>query len=157
MKTDNFYKIVIIALLVINACTLGYLFLNHSNQPREGRHGNPIDRLIIERLQLTEAQQDQFDMLKHEHHGQMMDCQQESSQLHSGLFALLKDKNKDTATVDSFMQLILVNSHKKEMATYDHFEKLRAILTPEQQPKFDELVEEISRSIMAPHRPEGRP
>lgn len=153
MKTTNFYKIVIVTLLLINTGTLAYLFIGRNERPGMPPHGNPVDHLIIERLQLTEAQQQQFDMLKHDHHERMMEWQEQSSRLHSGLFALLKNQEKDTIAIDSFMQLIAANDHKKEMATYEHFEQLRSILRQEQQPAFDGLVEEISQKIMNPGRP----
>ncbi len=156
MKTINFYKIVIVTLLLINTGTLAYLFIGRNERSGMPPHGNPVDHLIIERLQLTTAQQQQFNMLKHEHHERMLEWQEQSSRLHGGLFTLLKNQEKDTIAIDSFMQLIAANDRKKEMATYEHFEQLRDILTPAQQPSFDGLVEEISQKIMNPGRP-GRP
>lgn len=156
MKTINFYKIVILVLLLINTGTLAYLFIGRNGHPGGPPRGNPVDHLIIDRLQLTTTQRQQFDMLKRGHHERMLEWQEQSSRLHGALFALLKNKGRDTIAIDSFLQLIAANDRKKEMATYEHFEQLRGILSPAQQPAFDGLVEEISQKIMNPGRP-GRP
>jgi hypothetical protein len=158
MRTDSFYKIVIVLLLLVNIGTLGYLILPKRAAHTEGNearhHGPPRpDRIIIERLNLTEPQQELFEGLKHEHHGQMMDIQEESGKLHKALFELLKKDNVDIQVKDSLLVLIQQTNLQKEQVTFDHFQKLRAILTENQKNEFDDFVEDISQRIMGPHRP----
>jgi 2-oxoisovalerate dehydrogenase E1 component len=68
---------------------------------------------------------------------------------------LLKEKIIDTVKRDSLLQLLQKNSAQKEIVTFDHFHKLRAILRPDQTQYFDGFMEEFSRRIMSP-RPSGR-
>lgn len=152
MNRERFYKIVILCLLLLNFGILGYLLVSRNDGHGHPPPGGPPDRLIIERLKLDEKQQDTFDGLKQEHHGQMMELQEQSSILHRQLYALLKNKPVDSATKDSLMQLLQQNALQKEQVTFEHFRKLRGILRPEQEPAFDDLVEEISQRIMGPHR-----
>jgi protein CpxP len=155
MRTDNFYKVIIIVLLLINMGTLGYLWLGrggHHDGPPGGPHPGRPDRMIIERLHLNEQQQEQFNELKHEHHSQMLEVQETTGRLHKELFTLLQNDSMNTGKKDSLLQLIQQGNLQKEMVTMEHFRKLRAILTEEQKPLFDDLVEDIAERIMGPHR-----
>jgi protein CpxP len=163
MSNERFYKIVIILLLLLNGGTLTYLYIGQNKggqQQGPGMHRggpNPVDRMMTERLQLTPEQEDAFRILKDEHHSQIMDIQQEEKQLHTDLFALLKTKDTDTTAKNALLSKLETNDRRKEEVTFEHFRKLREILTPEQDVRFDELVEEISSHIMSQHRPGGVP
>lgn len=162
MKNDHFYKIVIVLLLLLNAGTLGYLWLSKDkpgHSPADMRpgpgHRNHVDRLMSEKLQLSAEQEDLFHGLKMEHNEQMIELQKQERKLHTDLFILLKAKNIDTAAKNNYLVQLERNDRMKEEVTFEHFRKLRAILKPEQEPKFDELVEEIASQILS-HRRIGR-
>lgn len=157
MRTENFYKIVIVLLLLINAGTLGYLLLPSQKKDAENRPermGPPRhDRIIIERLELNESQISNFETLKREHHSQMVDIQRESGKLHKTLFELLKNDKVDESAKDSLLTLIQHTNLQKEEVTFEHFQKLRSILNEKQKDEFDDLVADMSERIMGPHRP----
>jgi Spy/CpxP family protein refolding chaperone len=156
MNRENFYRLIIVLLLLVNFGILAYLLIGNNDRRGPGRpeFGPPRpDRMIIERLKLDEEQQEQFHDLKHEHHTQMLDAQETSADLHRKLFVALKDTTVSTATTDSLYAQLAQNQLRKERATFDHLKKLRSILKPEQEPYFDELVEDLSERIMGPHRP----
>lgn len=159
MTKDNFYKIVIFLLLFINIGILAFLWVDRKqDKPGIDQHHQgppPHDRMIIERLELDEKQIGQFEELKHEHHSQMVAIQHQSAKLHQDMFLLLKTKEVDTTYRDSILSQLQVLDTKKELATFEHFQKLRGILAAEQQASFDEFVEELSRRLLAP-LPAGR-
>lgn len=152
MKAESFYKLVIIFLLLLNLGTLGYLLSGNTKTDKHHGPPPPPDRIIIERLELSPQQVEQFNELKHEHHSQMLQIQEESGKLHKVLFTLLKQDTQDPVVKDSILQLIQVTNMNKELVTFEHFQKLRHILTEKQKAEFDEFVEDISHKIMGPHR-----
>lgn len=153
MKKDMFYRAVIIILLLLNLGTLGFMWMNGREHTGEhGHHPPRPDGIIITRLGLNEHQQEQFFTFRDEHHGQMVEIQQESSKLHKELFALLQQANADTVLKDSLLARIQILNLRKEEVTFHHFQQLRSILNPGQLDKFDDLVEDISQQIMGPHR-----
>ena len=83
----------------------------------------------------------------------MLDAQETSADLHRALFVALKDSTLSTTTMDSLYTQLGQNHLQKERATFNHLKKLRSILKPEQEPFFDDLVEDLSERIMGPHRP----
>ncbi|MBL7720303.1 MAG: periplasmic heavy metal sensor [Flavipsychrobacter sp.] len=169
MKNERFYQVIIVMLLLLNGGTLAFLLLNRESRPQaqgahmhEPRGGNPVDRMMRERLGLTEEQEEQFRMLKEEHHEQMKAIQNDEKDLHTRLFLLLKATAIDTVAREALLQQLEANDRRKEEVTFEHFRKLRALLTPGQHPKFDSLVEEIASQILSHRhgrgpRPEGPP
>jgi periplasmic protein CpxP/Spy len=158
MKTENFYKITIILLLLLNAGTLGFLWSNKQGRQGDGPgmrgpHPPRPDEIIRERLHLDTKQWDAFEDLKHEHHGQIMDIQELSGKLHGELFQLLAKEPVNEPKKDSLLQLIQQTNLQKETVTFEHFRKLRLMLNEEQKKEFDALAADISARIMAPHRP----
>lgn len=155
MKNERFYKIVIVLLLLLNTGTLAFLWMK-SNRPPHGPMGGPgkrnrVDMLMSEKLHFTQQQEDQMEGLKHDHHSQMIEIQKDESQLHTELFGLLHSNNNDTTAKNAILVKLAANDTRKEEVTFEHFRQIRAILTPEQLPKFDELMEEIATHIMSHH------
>jgi Spy/CpxP family protein refolding chaperone len=158
MKQSVFYKVVIVALLLLNTAVIGYLWLRPPGRMQDGPpHDGPPDRMIVERLRLDDAQQKQFEELKHEHHSYVLDIQKDAGELHHQLFSLLQADPLDTAARDSVITRLEAVYRRKELVTFDHFKKLRAILRPEQKAEFDDFVAELGRRLMEPPRPGGRP
>ncbi len=149
MKKESFYKVLILLLLLINLGIIAFLWFNHPHHP------GPPDKMIIERLKLDPGQQAKFDVLKHEHHEQIVQIDEQSANLHRHLFDLLKSEPVDTASKNTLMLKIKENESKKETVTFEHFQKLRGILRPDQKPLFDDLIQELSHQLM--HQPDGPP
>lgn len=154
MSKEGFYRVVIIALLLLNLGTLGYLWTAQSRapQPPEGHRGpggrhNPMDRLIISRLKLDDSQIPKFEELKHDHHSRMMVLQDEAAQLHDRYFSLLKAEHEDTAARNELMQQLSENNRKRESLNFEHFRDLKGILRPDQQSLFDSFVEELGQEF----------
>lgn len=155
MKNERFYKIVIVLLLLLNTGTLAFLWMKANRTAPfpaggPGKH-NRVDRLMSEKLHFTPQQEDLMVNLKNEHHFQILEIQEEESKLHTELFGLLHSNNNDTAAKKAILDKLAANDTRKEEVTFEHFRQIRAILTPEQLPKFDELMEEIASHIMSHH------
>jgi hypothetical protein len=153
MKSERFYKIIIICLLLLNIGILSWIWFG---APSKHRHPERPDKIIVDRLKLDEQQQNQFESLRDEHHNQMMSIQGEDGRLHDALFALLKKEPVDTIAEVVLLRQLQDNDIKKDQVTFEHFRKLRAILKPEQKLLFDNFISELSRQIMGPHPP-GEP
>jgi Spy/CpxP family protein refolding chaperone len=158
MKKETFYRIIILALLILNFGILAFIWQGKTGRPPmppDGRGGGNPAQIIIDRLHLDDNQQQQYDAMREAHHAKMMDIQQESKKLHDALFDLLKVDKADSAKVNSLVQQIQANEAEKEHITFDHFAQLRAILRPDQKTAFDGLIQDILRQ-MGNRPPPGR-
>jgi protein CpxP len=153
MTSKKAITFLIIALFTLNLVTLGYLWLgrNHHGDHGPGHEGGP-GAFLIRELQLNEEQKEVFEKLKHEHHHLVMQIQDSMHLLREPYFNELN--NADLHKADSLERLIGQKQASIEHITFDHFRKVRAICNPEQQKKFDQIIQEALR-MMAP--PPGGP
>ena len=155
MKRENFLMLVVVALVVLNFGTLGYLLLNKGQQNNHLPHHPPKpDKLIIERLKLTPEQIDEFEELKFEHRSGINHLNHESKAVYTEYFALLKTDQPDFATAQLIEQRLAHIQTQKDSVTFMHFVKLRELCTEAQKPLFDDFVDELGDILVRqPPRP----
>lgn len=134
MKKEKFLWILITVLIVLNAGTLFFIISVRHPEP-----GNRFDRTVIDKLQLNNDQIKQFDIMKREHHQNIIRLDEQMRSTYEKYFYLLND-TADSSQKDS-LELILSNKQKEKIQiTYQHFDNLKSICTKEQREKFNELV-----------------
>ena len=155
MDNTKFFKIVILVLLLINIATLTFVWTTSQRPPSFQPRPPDVGEFLTQKLQLTEAQQKQFEALKQVHHEKVETLREKNKKLHNDFFDLLKQPNIDTTTINMAADAIMINQKAIEMATFYHFEDVRSICTPNQQKMFDEVIKEALRMMSPP--PPGPP
>ncbi len=155
MKKETLLTTAVIALLLLNFGTLGYLFLQ---RPPHDRPGGPrkLDREIVETLQLNAAQQQQFEQLKTAHHEQMQTSDRAYRDALDNYFALLKNDSFVPARRDSLQAVLSQIQKDRVTVTFQHFSDLKALCSPEQRPHFAELLPNLMQ-VMLPRREQQGP
>jgi Spy/CpxP family protein refolding chaperone len=149
MDNSRFLKIVIIVLLIINIATLAFMWMQHAHHGPDGPARHDVAGFLEHELKFTDEQRKQFDVLMEEHHEQIENIQHNGRELHNHFFDLLN--KQDSSAVKQLADSLAKNQEQIELITFDHFKKVRAICTPEQQKKFDEIIDEALR-MMAQHQ-----
>jgi protein CpxP len=153
MANSRFLKIVLVLLLLINIGTLSYLWLDSHHGRPEGGPGRPdVFTFLCNELKLDDQQVKQYEALRDEHHHAVEAMQEHGRQLREQFFGMLQNNPVDSAGVKRMTDSIAATQEQIEMATFYHFRKVRAILRPEQQKRFDEVIQEATK-MMAPQPP----
>jgi protein CpxP len=162
MKKQTLLWCVLALLFLMNIVTLGLLLFSKGDMHDTHRSRPAFDENVIKTLQLTPDQIQTFNELKSQHHQQMMDLDEAMKAPFSGYFSYLtkEESNIDSRqilenTIDSLFRL-------KLKYTYQHFEQLKSICTPEQKSKFSILVPQLMQVMQPPPNrmpppPEERP
>lgn len=142
----------IVVLLAMNAAMLVLLF--RPQHMRDERGPGPA-AFIVEQLQLDAGQQRSFETLRREHRSALREAQDEDRRLHDAYFSLLKTGAPNKPAADSLSALIGRQRSIMEAATFEHFSKLRALCRPDQQQRFDAIIDEVLRRMgpPPPHKP----
>ncbi len=152
MKKSAFLWGAVILLLLLNLGTLFFVLISRQQTPPPPEHGRAgFDDMVIRTLQLSPEQVDRFEKLKHQHHEAMMQLDDNTAMPFRQYFGLLQQPAPNSLLKDSLEQAILLLYRNKLRLTYDHFQQLKAICTPEQQSRFDQLIPFLMQ-VMTPER-----
>jgi protein CpxP len=152
MKKEILLPVVILTLLLINAGTLSFLFLQKNEKTIST--GNRPDTLIIEGLRLDSLQITKYKGLKHEHAYSIMEVGHRERLVQLEFFELLKSSKPDRAKLDEVFWELSEFKQQKDRITFMHFHKIRKLCRKEQKIVFDSLINEIAMILMKPHHPE---
>ena len=154
MSREKFLTIAVVFLLLLNACTLTFLFLGSRHHPP---HPVRMEKLIPESLGFDKAQIEKFDVLRYEHHSQMITLDEQNKQVLISYLGLLKADSVNVFEKDSLEKVIAAIQQKRAAGTIAHFEKLKAVCKVEQKEKFNTLIPELIRVMTDTHKPEHKP
>ena len=181
MKRETLLTLAVAALLVLNLGIVAYLLMSrrppelreqqgaeqqgaeqqgNAEQPerpepqgeRPPPKGKKFDMLVITQLRLSEAQQEQFNILKHEHRLAMEELDAQYREALKPYFTLLRDAKLNVARQDSLEQVLARIHRQKITITLQHFVSLKNICTTQQLPLFEKLIPELSHVLTQPQR-----
>ena len=145
----------VILLLVANAASIAMFWLSRDKRPAAPK-GNPQEFLIKE-LKLDAKQQEQLDVLRKEHRKAADQLREKIKGAKESLFDLLKQANVTDSLKQSAAKKVSTYTEELDLLTLDHFQKIRTLCTAEQQKRFDEIIQQVTRMMGAPRPPPGGP
>ena len=145
---------VLLLLLASNIATLVYMWL--PPRPPKGKAGRRGFELLVKELKMTDSQQTTYAKLREEHQAFVRPLRQKLKNRKDAFFDLLKTDTASVFVIESAAAKSAAIQQQLDMASFDHFKKLRAVCTPEQQKDFDKLIQDVIRQ-MAPPQGGGRP
>ena len=106
MQKSRFWIIIVVILILLNVCTLTFLWKQHSLAEREGT-GPATKEFILKEIGLTRIQQIQYDSLRKIHHKIILNLNRQNRELHDQLFENIKIENIDSSTVNNITHEIM--------------------------------------------------
>lgn len=138
----------IIVLVIINIATLSLLWLGKPNpnkirKPIDGRDEKVrIEKLLKKDLGFSTQQAEQFLRLQKNHREKTNFLAEELQQLKKKMFEEAMYSNNFNIS-DSLLNLSLEKQKELETITFQHFQKVKKICTPEQQEKLFKLMHRL--------------
>lgn len=159
MKSYKILIVVVVALVVVNCALLAVIWLGQSKGP--GNDGPPkaANEYLIKELSLTPGQQKKYEVMRKDHFERTQKLNRLSRGLRDEFFEHIKSDQLDTAAANAAEAKILANQMTLDTITLNHFRQFRAILSPKQQDKFDQIIQNALRMMGGPprHGPQGMP
>jgi len=150
---NKIFTIIVVVLLIANSASMLYFWWNRSDS-RSGKN-DPLDAkaFIIKELALNEQQKLAYQELREEHQKNLRDLHESFKEAKEHLFDLLDQENPSDSLVEQASLQTAQIQQQIEMATFDHFKKLKALCNAEQKKKFDSIIREAIRLISPPPPP----
>ncbi|HYF32480.1 MAG TPA: Spy/CpxP family protein refolding chaperone [Chitinophagaceae bacterium] len=142
-------------LLVTNLVLL--VFILGKKDGHEGRRVQQ-DRSSVMRIYLkdsvgfTDQQLAQFDKLRDQNKQDMKPLFEQMRQSKLAFYNLLKQPGAHDSVTTAAANAMAEKQKAVDMAFYKYFEEVRSLCTPEQQVKYDSLVQQIVRRMISPSR-----
>jgi protein CpxP len=156
IKKNKLLLSIIGVLVVLNLVGLSVLLLGPIRPPGFGPRNDPVENLIDRELGFSQEQKTQYELLREEFFSHGRAEGEEEANAKEKLFDLLKNP---AATQDQLQQIASgignLETHRS-IALYEHFRAVRALCTPEQQRKFDEVISTVLKKMGGPPGP-GQP
>ena len=145
----------VVLLMIANVAVLTTIWLLHTKQ--RPQRGTPADYLVKE-LALNTDQQNRLHELAKEHHRQSQEIRGQIKDARHDLFKLLQQPNVSDSIKKAAADNVAKNLEQLDLLTFNHFQQVRALCTPRQQKKFDEIIEDVLEMIATgpPPGPHGR-
>ncbi len=156
---NRWLTIITLLLLTANIVTLALLWTNkksdreHFNPPPQPPPGGQVFEFLTRELKLDSAQQETYEKLREEHRSQVRPFQDSIGKAKDSFFDLLKQENITDSIVESFSKKIGNLEQQRDVYTFRHFQKLRAICNKEQKIKFDSIIQQALRQMAPPKGP----
>jgi periplasmic protein CpxP/Spy len=158
-KTKNKLLLwLVILLLAGNTASIAVFWLGKNKQPAAAK-GTPKEFLIKE-LQLNSRQQEELELLMVKHREEAPGLRKEIRQAKKDFFDLLKQQNIADSSLQAAAKNVSLSIEQLDLFTFTHFKKIRELCTPEQQDKFDSIIEQVTTMMPPPRRfqgPDGDP
>lgn len=142
----------VVILLIANAATLSFLWMG---RPSARQPGGGARDFLIKELQLSSSQQQEYQKLIVEHRENAEILRSKIRTAKEGLFDLIKEPATPDSTKQKLVKEVSIYSEELELLTLHHFEKVRALCTPEQQKKFDSILHQVASMMGNPKPPMG--
>jgi len=156
---NRWFTIITLLLLTANIVTLALLWTNkkpdreHFNPPPPPQQGGQVFEFVTRELNLDSAQQSTYKILRDEHQSQVRPLQDSIGRAKDSFFDLLKQENVSDSLVESASKKIGNLEQQRDVFTFRHFQKLRAICNNEQKNKFDSVIQQALRQMAPPRGP----
>ncbi len=162
ITNNRWISVLILLLLTANIVTLTMLWMNKKsgkeefNQlpPPQQQSGGQVFEFLTRELKLDSVQQEAYKKLRDEHQSQVRPFQDSIGKAKDSFFALLQKENVSDSLVETYSKKIGNLEQQRDVFTFRHFQKLRAICNKEQQVKFDSIIQQTLKQ-MAPARQQG--
>jgi len=149
MKSFKTLTVSVILLMLVNCVLIGFLWVRayHRPPPPSGSVKGPAFEYLTSELKLTPDQIKKYEVMRNAHAeltrrtGELQRMQRDS------FFDNIKNPNANPEQFKQLEKRIMANQEKLDTATFFHFRRLRAILTPVQQARFDSVISNVIHAI----------
>ncbi|MEO6542223.1 MAG: Spy/CpxP family protein refolding chaperone [Ferruginibacter sp.] len=158
---NRWVPVLTLLLLTANIVTLILLWTNKKQAGGvENKMPPPpgqVFEFINRELKLDPAQREAYTKLRDEHQADVRPLQDSIRKSKDKFFELLQSENVSDTLVQEYSKKTGELEQRRDVFTFRHFQKLRAICNKEQQSRFDSIIQEALRRMGGPKRLPGPP
>ena len=154
VSRNKIYVSLIGLLLLSNLALVAFFVMNkpEKHEIRKDRPGSYMKDALKNEVGFNEQQMATFDQMADQHRQQMRPLFEDISKSKEAFYQLLmQPQTSDTALYEATKQ-IGEKQRLIDMRIFTHFQNIRQLCTPTQQPAFDSLIQRVVHKMIFPMR-----
>jgi len=150
--------IIIAVLLLTNIVVLGYFLLYKKTEKTEqrgdsrGNGGGGIQDMLQTGVGFSADQIARYREMKDTQRSTIRPMYDDMRKAKDNLFRLLKEPSVPDSLIQEAAEKIGLQQKAVDLQTFTYFRKVRTLCTPEQQPKYDSLIQNMFSRMNRPQR-----
>ena len=159
VSRNKIYVLLIGILLLSNLALVDFFVTNkqEKKEVRKDRPGGYMKEALKNEVGFDEQQMAQFEEMAAKHKQQMRPLFEDISKTKEGFYKFLTQPGTSDTLLNSSAKEIGEKQRLIDLKIFTHFQNIREICRPEQQPKFDSLIQRVVHRMVFPmRRTEGK-
>lgn len=153
MKDTNRFRILWVAIVVLVVLNIGMMAWVTFFAHRQG----PPQRLFLEQeLSFDEKQKESYRLMREAHFMKAKSIKEHIRMMKEAFFKSMADSSLTDEELKKRAFAISTEASELDVLTYKHFQQVRQMCSPEQKEKFDEIIDEVLRSMDRQGPPSGK-
>jgi Spy/CpxP family protein refolding chaperone len=145
---NKFTAWLIILLIVANMASLVFYWVGHLKHQRD----HSPKEFLAAKLNFSKSQKKAYFDLARNHNDTAQKIRQQIKVDKDVFFQLLQSDSIIDSARNRAAVKVSLSIQSLDILTFEHFKKVRALCTEEQKPKFDELIQQMVRSVNSPQQ-----
>ncbi|HRG22888.1 MAG TPA: hypothetical protein PLL23_00790 [Chitinophagaceae bacterium] len=143
MKNSNKILTLVIGLLLVSNIVLVYFMVNGSGKKPSKKDRMDPAEIMIKEVGMDEQQAATHKQMKDDHFKAVRPLYDSLRTAKATYFGLVKDASVTDSVGKMYREKIAVWQNTIDSMTFAHFRKMRNLLNPQQQVKYDEFVQKL--------------
>lgn len=145
-------SLLVLVLLLTNVLLLVFfVWAKPASKTNKNTRGE-VTQILEKEVGFNAQQMEQYKQLKDQHWDKMRPYFGEMRTAKDNFYKLLNEASVPDSVVNSAADAIAAKQKQLDLQTFRHFQQVKAICTPEQQPKFDSLVQQVIKRMSGSRR-----
>ncbi|HKP31910.1 MAG TPA: periplasmic heavy metal sensor [Chitinophagaceae bacterium] len=156
---NKIYVLLIAILLISNLALVAFFVMNRSekSKPRDNNPRSFMSTALREEAGFNEDQIKKFQTLADQHKQEIRPLFDELNKSKINFYKMLNQGNVSDSVLRNAADEIGHKQETVDLAIFSHFQSIRQLATPEQQPKLDSLIQKVVKKMISPGRRGGKP
>ncbi|WP_126246082.1 Spy/CpxP family protein refolding chaperone [Chitinophaga rhizosphaerae] len=147
-------SVLVVLLLLTNLFLVFFIVMKKPAPPGRGSHPSrgEVMQLLEKEVGFSKDQLESYRQLKEQHWDRMKPSFTGMRNAKDGFYKLLSLSSVPDSVVNAMADTIAARQKQIDLQTFRHFQQVRALCTPEQQPRFDSVVQLVLKKMNGPWR-----
>ena len=148
LSSNKILSAAVILLLVVNTVLLLFMWRGKDKHDvKRPQGGGPFETMVKE-LNMTEQQQNDYKKLRDDHFAAIKPLFDSIREARKNFMLLVKETNVSDSALNAYSGRVAEKQAAIDKLTFNHFRKVRALFSGDQQKQFDEFVQKMMTQRM---------